>query len=358
MGVKQDYKYWKRRLKMGDRSGIQWTDATWNPLAGCTRKSPGCDNCYAAAQSLRLEAMAKIDLAAGIDPGGKAKYIGVAANNKKGIAAFTGIINVDYGALNLPFRWKRPRKIFTNSMSDLFHPGVPVEFARSVCDVMERANWHTFQVLTKRPENILAMVPEKWRTLWPNNVWIGTSVENQEMAEARIPYLLQVPAAVRFLSCEPLLGEVDLSHLEDPWHKDQFGHHFEYDSLSGSDEEMLFTSDGKPLGYINWVIVGGESGPNARPFHVEWARKIVKDATYDGRAIFVKQLGDNPHIDNKHLVLGYKGQLLEEWPEDLRIQDFPIPNRNPASDIWYGTGAAPSAFPGLSKIIMSGGEGE
>lgn len=248
---------------MAENSAIEWTDTTWNPLAGCTRDSEGCDHCYAAVMSLRLEAMAQADIAAGKDPGGKKKYIGIATKNNKGIAAFNGRINLDEDALMEPYRWRKPRRVFVNSMSDLFHKDVPEWFILSAFNVMKDNPQHTFQVLTKRPERAVNFA-QRYGMGLPRNVWIGTSVENQEQADKRIPELLKVPAAVRFLSCEPLLGPVTLL-MDFTWLVD---------------------------GMISWVIVGGESGHNARPMHPDWVRAIRDECIGTGTPFLFKQWGE------------------------------------------------------------------
>jgi len=191
---------------MSDNSSIEWTEATWNPVTGCTMVSPGCAHCYAEAYAERFRNMPNHPYSQGFD------------------------LRLWPERIDLPLRWKRPRHIFVNSMSDLFHEDVPLDFIRSVFDTMKRADWHTFQILTKRPDQTLALAN---RLPWPRNVWMGVSVENQRWT-TRIDALRLVPAAVRFLSCEPLLGPVDLD-------------------LRG----------------IDWVIVGGESGPRARPMKAD-----------------------------------------------------------------------------------------
>lgn len=268
---------------------------TWNPLAGCTRASEGCDNCYAAKMSLRLEAMAERDIADGRDPGGKAKYIGIATKNGKGVAVFNGKINLDMNALHEPISWKKPRMVFVNSMSDLFHKDVPFSFVAQVFETMRLAHWHTFQVLTKRPERMYAF----WQWVqvnriglaeyWPlPNVWLGTSVETQEYADTRIPDLLNVPAVVHFLSCEPLLGPIDL---------ELSGKNYGRDDLN----EM-----------VNWVIVGGESGPHARPMHPDWARSI-RDQCKEARVPFLfKQWGEYvPHGQAPNIST--RGGVFHTW---------------------------------------------
>lgn len=226
-------------------STIEWTEATWNPVAGCTPVSPGCLNCYAARMALRLEACGAAS--------GCTKYIGTAKRARDGRPVFSGKINTDEDALDLPKRWRKPKRIFVNSMSDLFHEKVPPEFIRRVFRVMEECPQHEFQVLTKRPERTLELADG---LPWPRNVWMGTSVENA-MYVHRIEALRQVRAQIRFLSCEPLLGPIPKL----------------------------------PLQGIHWVIVGGESGPGARPMEPVWVEQIRDRCLERGVAFFFKQWG-------------------------------------------------------------------
>ena len=230
---------------MAITSGIEWTEATWNPVAGCSPISPGCVNCYAARMALRLERMSHAS---------HEKYRGVARRTSDGRPVFTGKIRLSREALDLPRQWRRPRVIFVNSMSDLFHEDVPVDFIEQVFAVMAECEQHTFQVLTKRPERLAALAMD---LPLPPNVWVGTSVENSRYV-ARIEHLATVTrAAVRFLSCEPLLGPLA----------------------------------GLPLDGIDWVIVGGESGPGARPMQEQWAVDLRDQCQRDGVAFFFKQWG-------------------------------------------------------------------
>lgn len=260
------------------KSKIEWTDATWNWLAGCTRDNECCDNCYAAGMSIRLEAMALADRDAGRDPGAKAKYIGVARRNSAGRTGFVGAVNFDEGALLDVFSWRKPRRIFVNSMSDTHHPAVAREWLDLGYAAMAANPHHTFLVLTKRPHLLADYLndPETpariravgeargWRTLesgaWPiPNVWGGTSVGLQAHAEEKIPHLLRAPLARRFLSCEPLLGPLDLRQY---------------------------------LDRLDWVITGGESGPRARPMHPQWALDIRDQCQSADVAFFFKQWGE------------------------------------------------------------------
>lgn len=263
---------------MGDHSKIEWTDASWNPIVGCSRVSSGCDNCYAMNQAHRLAAM---------HPSGP--YPGTTRKSKNGID-WTGVVKCLPERLDQPLRWKRPRRIFVNSMSDLFHPTVPFEFIDQVFAVMSLAPQHTFQVLTKRPERMAAYLTREGRQRsiaaaqhtvgvhlplfdypnWPlPNAWLGTSVEDQVTADERIPHLLRCPAAVRWLSCEPLLEPIDLTPYFDNGEPDLIGY-----------EE-----------YLHWIVVGGESGPKARPMHPAWARSLQVQCETAGVPFFFKQWG-------------------------------------------------------------------
>ena len=223
-------------------STIEWTDETWNPVTGCTRVSPGCDNCYMFALYPRLKAMAV-----------------------PGYETAPDQVHLMPERLRAPLSWKSPRHVFVNSMSDVFHPRVPFDFVHEIFSVMEEASrerGHVFQVLTKRPGRAVAWwkkYQQRFTAGWPPNVWIGTSVENQKYA-ARLTVLSRLPAPVRFVSAEPLLEAVDLT----PW--------------LGS-------------GALQWVIAGGESGPNARPMDPDWVRTIRDDCDELGVPFFFKQWG-------------------------------------------------------------------
>ncbi len=239
---------------LGDKSVIQWTDATWNPTTGCSKVSPGCKNCYAERLSARLKEM------------GNPKY-------RRGFR-FT----VHPKALEIPLMWKSPRKIFVNSMSDLFHESMPADYLDRCFDVMRKADWHVYQILTKRPERMAAFFEKRVEV--PDHVWIGTSVE-LAMYKSRIDTLRRIPARVRFVSFEPLLGE--LGRLD----------------LNG----------------IAWAIVGGESGTNHRPIRAEWVHEIHAQCAKQGVAFFFKQWGG--------LTPKAGGRKLDgrEWNEYPRVLD-------------------------------------
>jgi protein gp37 len=235
-------------------STIEWTEATWNPVTGCTKISAGCKNCYAERMSRRLRAM------------GKPQY-------QNGFR-----LTLQPGALELPLRWKRPRVIFVNSMSDLFHKDVPAEFIDRVFDVMNRCPQHTFQVLTKRPE-ITAELAHRLK--WTPNIWMGTSVENALVLH-RIASLREVPAHIRFLSVEPLLGPIPRLPLTD----------------------------------IHWVIVGGESGPGARPMDAQWVRAIRDRCVAQNIPFFFKQWGG---VQKKVAGRTLEGRLWDEMPQPANM---------------------------------------
>lgn len=214
---------------MGDKSAIEWTDATWNPVTGCSKVSPGCKNCYAERLAVRLQAM------------GNPRY----ANGFQ--------LTLHEDQLTLPLRWKQPRKIFVNSMSDLFHEDVPDDFIMKAFRIMGEAHWHRFQILTKRAKRLGELAE---RLPWPGNIWQGVSIESIEYTW-RIEHLLKVPATVRFLSIEPLLGPIPRL----------------------------------PLQGIAWVIVGGESGPNYRPVEANWVRGIRDQCINAKVPFFFKQWG-------------------------------------------------------------------
>jgi protein gp37 len=223
-------------------TSIEWTDATWNPVAGCTVLTAGCTNCYAMRMAARLDAM------------GVPKYAGLTRKSGKR-AVWTGKIRLDEKSLAVPKSWSKPRKVFVNSMSDLFHDDVPAEFIRKVWDVMRDTPRHTYQILTKRPERMAAVLSERGFAVLPN-VWLGTSIEDSRVLH-RLDEIRAVPAAVRFVSLEPLIGSVAAG------------------DLTG----------------IHWAIVGGESGPRARPMDPEWVNEIEAMCRRSGTAFFFKQWG-------------------------------------------------------------------
>jgi protein gp37 len=253
---------------MGDRSTIQWTEATWNPTTGCDRTSPGCDSCYALTLAARLKAMGQPKYQADGDP----------RTSGPGFR-----LTLHPGALAVPLRWRQGRHIFVDSMSDLFHPDVPIEFIADVLAVAQRTPQHTYQVLTKRSRRLAEIAD---LLVWPPNVWMGVSIESDRYA-FRARHLAGVKAAVRFLSCEPLVEAVPSLDL-----------------------------DG-----VDWVIVGGESGTSARPLDLAWVRDLQKRCKARNLALFVKQLGT---VWSRTAGHGRShGGDPNQWPADLRVRQMP-----------------------------------
>lgn len=313
---------------MADKSGIEWTDATWNPVTGCTRVSEGCDHCYIERTPPFRMAGRRFD---GTGPG-----------------SATGVL-LHPDRLDQPLRWRKPRRVFVNSLADLFHDNVPDEFLNRVWSTMEQARDHTFQVLTKRPARMRAfllnrqarkeeyarkfedhLIPER-RTCPaavdarrradnpPANIWIGVSVENQRWADIRIPLLLSTPAAVRWISAEPLLGPIDLTRVA-------------YTAGGGTHLDVVHGRHGQPGVWsveaqrLDWVVAGGESGPGARPMHPDWARSL-RDQCASARIPFhFKQWGEfihNPSLAEQwmnvpiHAVASVPG--LDPYEEDASV---------------------------------------
>jgi len=319
---------------MSDHTEIAWTDATWNPVRGCTKVSAGCKHCYAERFAERFRGVKGHPFEQGFD------------------------VRLVPEALDLPLRWKKPRRVFVNSMSDLFHEDVPDRFILRAFDVMREAQHHTFQVLTKRPARMVdfcqrlrfdagsAFEPGRERRggLWlvggdetgevvrdvgldreirgygfsmvMRNVWLGVSVEDQAAADERIPHLLATPAAVRFVSCEPLLGPVDLTGIGS----------FLGERLSALEESVGHVE--RPR--LGWVIIGGESGPGASPCDLAWIRSLVAQCRAARTPAFVKQLGANVEDRND---AGFDGDTVCSWPmgtdvehhqEDTGYQGAPV----------------------------------
>lgn len=310
-------------------SSIEWTDRTWNPVRGCSVISPGCVNCYAMKFAHRFSGDGK-------------PYAGLTKQTKAG-PQWNGRVQLVHAALVEPLSWRKPARVFVNSMSDLFHDAIPDSFILAVFVTMAKAHRHTFQVLTKRPARMVALISQWQRdgvTLREGcgyvlpNVWLGVSCEDQQRADERIPLLLQTPAVVRFISAEPLLGPIAFKRAW--WPTDRPAR-------------------------LDWVIVGGESGPGARDCHVRWVRAIVEQCQRAAVPVFVKQLGsrvidrndagflgEEPRawpdtIDQEDRIEydldgtrdGYQGAPVRihlknrkggdqsEWPEDLRVREFP-----------------------------------
>ncbi len=333
---------------MSDGSKIEWTDATWGVVRGCEKVSAGCKHCYAIKVAHRFSGLGRA-------------FEGLTVIGESG-PNWTGEARMIPKALSIPLRWRKPRRVFVCSASDLFHKDVPFEYIAAVFGVMAAAPQHTFQVLTKRPERMLEWfkwlgardgigpyirsvrvdgdrtLPDYFRSVmrtvtirgrtvrsgndpWIKvfnaaacvgsgplpNVWLGTSVENQETADERIPLLLQCPAAVRWVSAEPLLGPVIFSAV-------------------------------CPVSDLDWVVVGGESGPGARPCDVKWVYDVVGACQFAGVPVFVKQLGPKPYFEvpiypdgplgpSSLRVKHPKGGDMSEWPEALRVREMPAERR-------------------------------
>lgn len=287
---------------MSGKSPIQWTQTTWNPVVGCKRVSAGCDHCYAFA----LHDKRHVAWKRGTFPTAPAQY-------HKPFSQ----VQLMPERLDDPLHWRKPRMVFVNSMSDLFHEDVPGSFINDVWMTMRNAKRHTYQILTKRPERLLEWTRTKanatgWPIgeIWPRNVWLGVSVENQQAADERIPILLEAPAPVRFLSCEPLLGPVSLY----PYLTAQPG------SL-GVELRGVGLSGSVYVPGIHWVIVGGESGPHARVMALPWAYMLQQQCDVAGVPLFVKQLGTV--WAKEHHAKDHHGGDMEEWPEHLRVREFP-----------------------------------
>lgn len=252
---------------MAGNTTIEWSEKTWNPLRGCTVFTAECTNCYAMRYAHRFS--------------GEGKPFEGLTMATKGGPVWTGKIRLVPKDLETPLGWKRPTRIFVNSMSDLFHDDVPEEYILKVFEVMERAAWHTFQLLTKRAKRLHELAP---RLPWPKNVWAGVSIGYDKSAyKARL--LAETPARVKWVSAEPLIGPVPSLNLEG----------------------------------VDWVAIGGESGPRSRPMNLDWAREVIARARESGTRVFVKQLGS---------VWGkgkgdYKGHDMELWAADLRIREYP-----------------------------------
>ena len=257
---------------------IEWTDATWNPVAGCTIMSSGCTNCYAMEMARRLDAM------------GVKKYKGLTRRSGKR-TVWKGIVREDRAALEIPLRWKRAKKIFVNSMSDLFHEGVSDAFIKDVWAVMEKAPHHHYQILTKRPDRMADFVRQHIGTVLPN-VWLGTSIENAGVS-TRADALRTVPASIRFISFEPLIGSVGKIDLSN----------------------------------IHWAIVGGESGNAARPIREKWIDEIYDQCLHYDATFFFKQWGtwgkDNKRRSKKANGRMYRGQTWDDMPSSVGFAEAP-----------------------------------
>lgn len=247
------------------KSKIEWTDYVWNPVIGCRKVSRGCWYCYAERMANRLLAM------------GVKEYDGLLNDG-----FWNGTVRLLEDRLDEPLHWKKPRRVFVDSMSDLFHEDVPGEFIQKVYEVMGKTPQHTYLILTKRPERMQVFFMANYRL---RNVWLGVSVENQQTAEVRIPYLLRTPAAVRFVSCEPLLGFVDLTDI-------RCRDGFHWDALRGFQWQDGYNDYQAGTNKLDWVIVGGESGVCARPMHPDWVTSLRDQCQAASVPFYFKQWGE------------------------------------------------------------------
>lgn len=316
---------------MASPTNIEWTEFNWNPLSGCSRKSAGCENCYAEKMTKRLAAM------------GLEKYQGLL--NEQG--RFNGVIKFSENDLLAPLKRKKPTTYFVNSMSDLFHEKVKDEWLDKAFAVMALTPQHTYQILTKRPERMREYLTNaaKWPDLHTRfhetakhlvgyhapvrrainredlplkNVWLGVSVEDQKTADERIPLLLETPAAVHWLSMEPLLEHIDLEHIR--WTDEDA--EIRLDARTGevwcenSDSPSAYSNDSEAR--IEWAVIGGESGPGARPCNIAWIRSIVGQCKGAGVPVFYKQGGSSNACQHSK-----KGGCYDCFPADLKIREFP-----------------------------------
>ncbi|HVZ80324.1 MAG TPA: phage Gp37/Gp68 family protein [bacterium] len=277
---------------MSGKTNIEWAEKVWNPTIGCTRVSPGCAHCYAFDVHDKRHKGYKDALARGEKPKLPPQY----AKPFKDFQFFGG-------RLQDPMHWRKPARIFVNSMSDVFHERMTIEFWSAMVTTMTLCPQHQFLILTKRADRMMDFCQQAPP---PPNAWMGVTVENQKAADERIPYLLKTPAAVRWLSVEPMLERI----------KVDFG--------DKADAGVL----------IKWVVCGGESGPKSRSFNIEWARDLRDQCQAAGSAFFMKQLGAKPMEDVGAPEFGFngfaglqledrKGGKMDEWPEDLRIREYP-----------------------------------
>lgn len=354
---------------MADQTHIQWTDASWNPVVGCSKVSEGCRHCYAMTMAARIAnaARATVGIGGRVTERQAGYALAVQWDGDKALPQWSNAVLTLPSALAEPLSWRRPRRVFVNSMSDLFHEAVPFEFIDRVFAVMALCPQHTFQVLTKRPERMAEYLTTPGRDVsvhgtkgamlrlveryeeaacvaarhrpWPlSNVWIGVSTEDQATLDERVPHLLRCSAAVRFLSLEPLLGPIDLIEARA----------IIENACGCLDEEgrtpCANCNDSGCVACIDWVIAGGESGPNARPCNARWIASIVEQCKAAGVPCFVKQLGAKPYVETDATVRDWPSGVVEtvrsgarvsiqlpsrkgddpaEWPEHLRVREWP-----------------------------------
>ncbi len=318
---------------------IEWTNNTWNPIVGCSLASPGCTNCYAMSMAARLETIAAADIRKNSDRANYeaplAHYLG-STKIVNGLSVWTGkLTRAPAYVLRAPLRLRKATMYFVNSMSDLFHEDVPDAWIDQVFAIMALTPQHTYQLLTKRSgrmrdyfrrdglglsvaleiEGMSNNVPPEKRVIptWPlPNVWLGVSCEDQKRADERIPDLLATPAAVRFVSAEPLLGAIDFGAVKYTHVPGFFG-----SALGWHHRGHCHEQEGLVYPTLDWVIVGGESGPRARSCFVDDVRAIVQQCKTHDVAVFVKQLGARAGLKSR------KGSNMAEWPADLRVREWP-----------------------------------
>ncbi len=344
---------------------IEWTDQTWNPVRGCSRVSEGCRNCYAEAIAARFSGSREWGTKGGpLKRGGTTDKNGVvrmdpffkfATMTAQG-PRWTGKVELIESKLLEPLHWRKPRRCFVNSMSDLFHENLPYPDILHVFQIMAKCPRHTFQILTKRPAKMRELLslcwwrnlghsPEMGGDIWAKviageqrpgdqnflpNIWLGVSVENQPTADERIPELLRTPAALRFVSYEPALVEIDFTRFLDPLGElDGF---YRSQISNGMFNRDQVGSLWRPI--LGWGIIGGESGPGARPFQLEWAESTVDQFAAAGVPLFVKQIGSKP----RQACFGYacendprKGGDPMDWPRNIRVRQFPVTALEPVS---------------------------
>lgn len=314
---------------MADKTKIEWADATWNPVRGCSPVSGGCENCYAQRDAHRFSG-----------PG--QPYEGLTRSTDHG-PKWTGRVRLVEGLLDKPRRWKRPRRIFVNSMSDLFHERLTSRQIALVFSAMGNAPQHTFLALTKRSERMRELLWSEgfWLDVWSGiedramreytvkhralpHLHLGVSVEDQAAADERIPDLRNSPANIRWLSMEPLLGSVELMH------------HFTTNSIRMIQRQHGHTDEDTPehlrpgLAGIDGVVIGGESGPRARPCGIEWIRFVIRQCDAAGIPVFVKQLGAKPTSIADYstiCLIDKKGGDMDEWPDNLKLRELPRDDR-------------------------------
>lgn len=321
---------------MSDKTGIEWADASWPVITGCTHISDGCDNCYAAnLTSTRLRHLPE--------------YAGLAENGR-----FNGTVRCLPDRLDWPLHWRKPRRIFVSDMADLFHPDVPDLFITEVFDVMEQAPQHTFQVPTKRHARMRSFVRRRmenraeyaakfddcptgamrnspaaqWarkRAVTPQpNIWLGVSAENQKWADIRIPALLDTPTAVRFVSAEPLLGPINLHANDNGLHNWLPDYGPQYDDGTG---DAVCQAHGishcrQGCNFVDWLIVGGESGQGARKMDLAWAQSLIHQCENADVPVFMKQVG-SVAAPSLGPFAGRKGGNWDAFPDGLRVRQFP-----------------------------------